>query len=87
MNEQPPSQDALKLAKVIQRRFHRTVMHGVRLAATIDDELQLPQRNAALLCAQGVADLAAKEDFDTEDLLDEIAHMREALCLIKSKIA
>jgi hypothetical protein len=52
-------------------------------ARTIDRELQLPQRNAALMVAQGVVD--AERSINAE-LETTVAQLREALAAIKVKL-
>lgn len=51
-------------------------------AATIDRELQLPQRNAALLLAQTVCDEEARNDH-LQDVTGAIDQLRDALNRIK----
>ena len=95
MNEQPPSEDALKLAAKLNG--HETHVHSQcapgkycqcckREALIIDAELQLPQRNAALLCAQGVSDWYERGNADDiEARMEVFGALGQALANIKSK--
>lgn len=97
MNPQP-SADALNLARVIWPTGRPNVSYcwptqeqndasrledWTWLANVIDRELQLPQRNAALLLAQGVADVA--KHATEPSLQDAIADLRDALAAIKTR--
>lgn len=57
-------------------------------ARTIDEALQLPARNAALLLAQGLTDAAQDTDVPIGEIeiWDMIGQLRDALALIKAKV-
>ena len=85
MNE--PSAEAIALAvslsgHTICRKHPCELCRGD--AEHIDRELCLPQRNAALLLAQGVVDSVREDGIeDNNDMLDQLAQLRDALALIK----
>ena len=99
-----PSAEAIALAVKLSGHTHcqkavtfpkmsanvnRTVCDGcLGDAAAIDHELQLPQRNAALLCAQGVVDAeyadSATAAFKKMNVNTAIDQLREALAAIKT---
>ena len=69
----PPSQEALKLAKLLQ-----PVWGVEETASVIDRELQLPARNAALLLAQQVCDARQRR----ANTLGPVNELRDALAKI-----
>jgi hypothetical protein len=90
-----PSADAIRLAvnlsghnscEVLLRRCGRTPCEACLAdAATIDRELLLPEKHAALLLAQGVIDARDSHDpnwyANTEQAIDQL---RDALAKIKT---
>lgn len=93
MNTLQPSAEALRLAEnllangVKNRSWYMSDPQN--LAAVIDRELQLPQRNAALLLAQALMDANdacpyAKPSAVIAALAEPIDHLREALKAIKT---
>lgn len=97
----PPSADAIRVAVLLSGHTHcqkawvtdcdsSNVCDGcVGDAQVIDRELALPERNAALLLAQGTADCAKRIDRETacglDALLEQIDELREALGRITQK--
>jgi hypothetical protein len=83
----PVSHDAWRIAQIIHKHWDHEPCCPTcfATAAIIDDELQLPQRNAALLLAQGVSDAYENWDgsVDRGGLDDSIENLREALTRIK----
>lgn len=79
-----PSQEALKLAEAIhyERQECPIPMSITGLALLIDRELALPQRNAALLLAQGVADVVDRDYKHLENLDMQCDELRDALAAI-----
>lgn len=92
MSTQPaPSAEALALAVKLSGHEGTQCKYGARIcegciadARIIDDSLQLPARNATLLCAQGVLDAYERYD-DKMDCWDEstLNELRDALARIK----
>lgn len=99
MSTQPtPSAEALALAVKLSGHEGTQCKYGARIcegciadARTIDRELQLPARNAALLCAQSVCDTEEKyvdgcKAFQfIDNITPAIEELRGALARISSK--
>jgi len=88
MNEQPPSQDAINAATRILLNYP-LALNGAdveKIAAGLDFDLQLPQLNAALLCAQSVSDWYERGNADdVEARMEVFGELGQALANIKSK--
>lgn len=90
-NMNTPSADALQLAIKLSGHEGTQCKYGARIcegciadARIIDDALQLPQRNAALMLAQGMCDEDARVTnlTDSKALIDQL---RDALARITTK--
>lgn len=79
-----PSKEALRLAGILND--HQLVCpcaECIDAALTIDKELLLPEKHAALLLAQAVVDELDRWTTSTDGIVSAINDLREALSRIK----